>query len=187
MVQATAAASMAYGNDCSGVADTMLHRMRSCTARAGVGAAAGKDVDRSFYGIDGAHGTADPAFAIHGSGICQWALAYWENWAPQAVLRVAFDAAREKLAKPGRGSRWSRVTGPVTALILTMERIGWHWQSATSVTDDTGRLVDLLQDSPAAVKKLVKHSVRRWRLGRIVTSLPGLDPASCNIRDPARS
>ena len=65
MTQSTAAASMLYGVDGIGVADTMLDHVRRAAAAAAAPGAGGKNADSVFHASFGAAGTADPAFNAH--------------------------------------------------------------------------------------------------------------------------
>ena len=88
MAQASAPSSMTYGGECVGIADTMLHHMRSVTAKTCVGPTAGKSVGRSLYAVDGASGTTDPAFMAHMGPMVAWANVWWELWAQPKDIAV---------------------------------------------------------------------------------------------------
>jgi hypothetical protein len=80
-----------------------------------------------------------------------------------------------KLQKAKR-SVWDLVTGPATALVASLWRVGWSFLSPTKLLDDRGTLVDIELDSPAAITTIMKRSVRRWQLCRVALSSPPLIP-----------
>ena len=182
MAQASAAATMTYGGENIGIADTMLHDMRSITAKVSVGPTAGKSVGRSLYAVDGAHGTIDPAFAAHLGPIVAWANAWWEKWEVPSDLQRTFKDAKARIAK-AKGTAWSVVKGPVAAAQVTASRLGWKWLSPSTALDDAGKEWDFRLDPPAAIKKAVKQSTRRWRLQQIAKEVPGLMPVRSDIGD----
>ena len=69
-----------YGSEILGVADTVLHANRTAVVNAAMPAAQGRSIDLSLMLLDGARGTADPAFAAHVLPIKTLAIAYWERW-----------------------------------------------------------------------------------------------------------
>ena len=72
----------------------------------------------------------------------------------------------------------SLVTGPVVAFIATARRIGWTIVTATSAVDDIQHTWNFAADSPAAIATAVAHSVRRWRLNRILQLIPSAVPTA---------
>ena len=180
MAQAAAASTMTYGAECIGISDSMLMDMRRITAKICVGAAEGKSPIRSLYAVDGAHGTIDPAFAAHSAPITMWAQAWWGEWDSPAQLDATFAATKLAL-NSAKGSTWSKVKGPVAAVIATAHRLQWTWTSSHVVVDDAGTEWNLMVDPPAAIKKAVKRSVRRWRLRQIANETPGLVPQTPDI------
>ena len=178
MVQAAGAAAMPYSVEVQGIADTLLHQVRSAAASAAAPEGAGKNVDRTLYAVDGCRGTIDPAFNAHCLPILAWATALWEGWYPDVLVEASYHhavARVDALKKP-----WSYV-GPVGGTIMTARRLGWSWTGHATLTDDTGREWDLKRDPPAALKKAITQAVRRWRLRRIGRDLPGLVPLVSDI------
>lgn len=129
---------------------------------------------------DGSTGTTDPAFMAHSAPMQHWALAWWQGWHTAEDLEEAFTAASLKLAAC-KGSWWSSTAGPVTALLATLERLGWSMPSASETIDDLGNSWTFGVDSPAAITQACNASVRRWRIRRIAKAMPGLCPAQPDV------
>ena len=167
MVQATGASAMLYGVDGIGVSDTMLQHARTAAARAAAPQAGGKNTDSVFHAIDGAAGTADPAFNAHVLPIKQWTQGIWDHTYTHEELTQATRFARPKVAH-AKGSPWAVVTGPAAALIVTMERIDWKLLSPYCAIDHKGQRWHFGKGPPAAIAKPVQQSVRTWRLHRLM-------------------
>ena len=138
MARAAAASTMTYGADCIGIADTMLHKMKSVTAKTCVRPTASKCAGRSLYAVDGARGTIDPAFAAHLGPMVAWSNAWWEQWAKPDDLRCTLEEAKGRIAK-AKGSAWSVVRGPVATFQAAATRLGWRLLSPESAQDVVGK------------------------------------------------
>ena len=68
-----------------------------------------------------------------------------------------------------------------------MERIGWKLLSPYFATDHRGQRWQLSKDPPAAIAKAVQHSVRAWRLQRLIQALLGLAPEYIDVCAPLDS
>ena len=175
MARAVGTPAITYSAECVGLSDSHLEQGRSLIARASVYESGGKDIDSTLRIVDGPHGTADPAFDAHVQPIAKWALAWWQHWQTSKTLSSAFANATNKL-DTCKASVWMKVTGPVTALLASAQRIGWLFEGPHTATDDLGNLFDFTLDSPAAITKAVKASVRRWRLAKIIARFPTAVP-----------
>ena len=71
------------------------------------------------------------------------------------------EAARKKSNR--QRLPWRQVKGPGAAAAATAQRLGWRFDSATAIVTGDGRAIDLLLDSPAAVRLWVREAVRAWR------------------------
>ena len=182
MVRAMGPPSIAYGVETSGMPCHTLQAARSAIARAASPPTAGRDVDITLMLHDGETGTLDPAFAVHAFPLHAWAREIWDSPQVLSAMTVAFNQAKKKLEDAN--NVWSKVTGPITALIATLWRLGWTMMSCTSFRDDIGRVLDLRMDSPAAAKTVVHASVRRWRLARIAAAQPQLLPDTYDFECP---
>lgn len=59
-------------------------------------------------------------------------------------------------------------------MIASSRRLGWTVISSTELLTDQGETLDLLLDSPAAVKLEVARAVKRWRWRNLETLMPQL-------------
>ena len=81
-------------------------------------------------------------------------MAVWQAWFSIDALQLALTQSKTKIAS-AKGSVWSVVAGPATALIATAERIGWKILPATIAQDDLQHQWNFAADSPAAIGNAV--------------------------------
>jgi len=165
-----------------GMADTHLQDARATVARAAAADGGGKAHDFTLYALDAAGGTLDPAFDAHILPIKHWALAHWQQWTAREELASAFVSAAARLQRVTR-TAWEAVTGPSSALIASLWRIGWTIVAPTRFLTDEGRPVDVCVDPPAAIVIIVRRSVRRWQLCRVAEHCPSLVPPALDYGD----
>ena len=102
--------------------------------------------------------------------ILQWVRTAWKGGSEadgQATLDELSTAWRE--AEDDRGNliahdgtrRWSQVRGPLGAMFLSLDRIGWYTCDGRTFLDDLGITRDIMSFTPAAWKGFLKASVQR--------------------------
>ena len=84
-------------------------------------------------------------------------------------------------------SPWRCVAGPTTALLASLQRLGWNMPSSAEAIDDLGCSWSFVDDPPAAILGAGKRSVRRWRHHRIAKDIPGLVPDTVDAGQLAQS
>ena len=181
MVRSAGTPAVMYGCEVMGLSDSALHLARTRIASAAAANAGGKNSDLVLHAIDGPAGTLDPAFEAHAAPVLFWATAVWCCWFTRLQLEKAFQHASLKLATREETSCWSIVTGPATALLASLRRIGWVMPNAFELIDNTGTSWQCDSVSPGAIASACHDSVRRWRLERIGAHLPGLIPVGCDV------
>ena len=80
--------------------------------------------------------------------------------------------AKKKLRKAK--NVWATVKGPAAAMVASCQRLGWTVIGSTEIRTDQGEVLDLLLDSPAAVKLEVTRAVKRWRWRNLEVQMPQL-------------
>ncbi len=79
------------------------------------------------------------------------------------VVRTLRTAREEDLEVPLKMTRaaWSSLRGPIGAAALTLERVGWTFVSPFVIQDERGATYMMTSTSPALVRDLMRHAVRR--------------------------
>ena len=172
--------ALMHGCETFGISDSALAAARGKVAKAASPDGSGRNPGLALLTIDGTCGTLDPAFAAHAGPIIHWARAVWDTWFPACQMENAFIGATAKLGG-ARGTLWSVVAGPVTALVATVRRLGWSFDGPWRILTDVGTLIDLRADSPAAAAVQVHEGVRRWRWREAGEAVPGLIPARPDV------
>ena len=91
----------------------------------------------------------DPAFDAHVLPVKFWSLAVWESWIDANKMTATIANVRDKLSRAK--CAWSVTTGPVAALLNSLQRVGWTLESHTILRDDRMRKFDLYLDPPTVV------------------------------------
>jgi len=175
MVRAAGTPALTYGWDVMGVADAPLKSARSLIAAMLSSDPGGKSPDATLMLNDASGGTSDPAYDAHCLCIKHWAMAVWERWQPPQLMEYTFAAAAERLHTATR-TPWDMVTGPASALIATLWRLGWCVLSPTTFVDDHGLQLCCSVDPPAFIADRAKESVRRWQGRKVLDAVPGAIP-----------
>ena len=174
---------LTYGVECSGMSNSHLLATRRPLGSALAAQGGGKSLDIVLHLADANGSTIDSAFDAHVLPVYTWALARWQVWQPTFEMDAALIGANILLlADPV--VKWRKVTGPATAVIATCSRLNWTFTSATKILTDDGAVLDISADPPVVIALHIKNAVRRWRLNRIIESLPHLVPESFDLQVP---
>ena len=153
LLRTGAKAAMTYGQAILGVSNIMLRDQRRTAAvisAPGAGSV-GQNLDLALIlAGENARSGADPAFDAHTMPIGDWATAVWESWMPERTMERLTIITKKKLKKAK--NVWAKVKGPAAAMIASSRRPGWTVINSTKLLTDQGETLDLLLDSPAAVK-----------------------------------
>ena len=144
-----------YGVKVTGIPDRQLLQLRRHVRNATVPRTAGRDltVDLALLGRD-----VDPAYVCNREPILMWLRCCWDRVVPVEWTAIAFDMAKQEVW--GASNPWSKVRGPAGAVIATLKRIGWQPTTVTRWTDETGKEVDILANSPLSIAKLVDRATK---------------------------
>ena len=170
-----AKAAMTYGQAILGVSSGLLRDQRRTAAAIAVSGSGlgGQNLDVALMLADeNARAGADPAFDAHLMPIGDWATAVWEGWMPERAMERLTALAKKKLRKAK--NVWATVKGPAAAMVASCQRLGWTVIGSTEIRTDQGEVLDLLLDSPAAVKLEVTRAVKRWRWRNLEVQIPQL-------------
>ena len=88
--------------------------------------------------------------------------------AKQAWHEAYKKRCRHELEQDGKAP-WDRVTGPASAVMATMDEIGWKMLSPTKANTDTGETVDFAKQRPHLISVKVAQAVERkvWHQARM--------------------
>ena len=83
--------------------------------------------------------------------------------AVQSTMQKAWLKQFVKLQRSRRP--WNQVAGPAGATVLYLKQLQWQVRSAFEWQTDLGDLVDIRQDAPSTVRKLIHGATERliWR------------------------
>ena len=185
LVRMAGTPAVTYGCEVMGFSDAHLALARGAIATAAAPESGGEKPSLVLYALDAGGSTLDPAFDCHIAPIKAYALAHWQRWRPATELHETFDAAVHRLRTATR-SPWDVVSGPISALVATVWRLGWRIRSPYQFVTDLGSEINLLIDSPADVAQLARTSVRRWQLAQVVRLFPDLLPVEDDITHVVR-
>jgi hypothetical protein len=158
LAQAGLRPSLLYGASVAGVPSQALQAIRIATAAAAFGKTSGKSTTLLF--ATDSRADFDPIFGATLPPLLAWATAVWTRSVPLAVLEQALQAA---LVKVGLAARpWARVQGPAGVVVLTLRRVGWRANSATSWTDHDSHEHDLTTSSPHTVGQHLRRACWCW-------------------------
>ena len=150
-------AGAVYGSDIFGVSDRELLDLRRM-AMAGVKPSA---QGRSLSVLSLLEG--DPPWRACCAPIIRWAKEVWIlqtrafDWAlGWGELRAGWDSVFSR-----DDHSWTKVSGPISALRMSLFRLGWTMPGFTTIVDDFGREISLTLSSPKLIKVLCREAVFR--------------------------
>ena len=88
----------------------------------------------------------EPASAVHGNVIGEWAGAVWLGWPPFEILDAALRQARKRLENAP--SPWLLSVDAASAFLLTCARLRWQVVSAREFINEDGIAIDMLTVAP---------------------------------------
>ena len=88
-------------------------------------------------------------------------------------MAATVENAGDVLAKAK--NKWGTAKGPITATLLSANRLGWKFTKHDTLQTDTGELLDLTVDSPAFVMQQVTEAVRRYIAKEVDDQYPTLE------------
>jgi hypothetical protein len=159
-----ALASELFGSEIYGVSDYELLRLRRQAASVLQPSASG----RSLTALLLSHG--EPCWYASVAPMVRWSKEIWiahHRTYPHCLslpeLREAWDVGFS-----GDSPLWRSVSGPITALRKSCERISWSMPSFAVFRTDKGEEVKLTEFSPTLIKNLLRKAVVRgleWDMG----------------------
>jgi len=160
--------AMLWGAGVTGMNNTCLAFARRVTRQGMVTKTAGRSLtlDLIMAG-DG----VDPIFRVSEEPLKMWLGALWNgSYHKGDMLRTLSTAIAEVQESP---RPWSRVKGPAGALVATVGRLGWSFVDVVQLRTHRG-VVQLLEESPASVIKLMHEACELWQWQQVVRTAPEL-------------
>ena len=93
----------------------------------------------------------------------------WEGRFSLGRLQRAWMSIRDKIAdRP----TWNSCRGPISAVLLSLRRVGWSMSAAHVITSDEGLALGILRCSPRDLKLELQVGIQRWQARGILKHLP---------------
>ena len=115
------------------------------------------------------HPQVDPIVASTITPMRAWLYDVWDERLPRAMLGNALRDAIEDTS--GGTVPWARVRGPASALVATLWRVQWTFESEWVWLDHCGQRFDVRSAAPKDVIKAAALSVRNWQSERVALSV----------------
>eukprot|EP00959_Pyramimonas_sp_CCMP1952_P254886 5323450-Pyramimonas_sp.AAC.1 len=68
-------------------------------------------------------------------------------------LRTFFVAVQTKFQDPGNTSWLGRSAGPISDMLLWLQRAGWHFDNPTTLQPRVGGSINILEIPPVSIAK----------------------------------
>ena len=87
-------------------------------------------------------------------------------WDGKTSLVDLSQAWQAMVCNMQRAESWVKVTGPLSALRMTLRSVGWSMRSETGVITDENTHFSLLEVAPRDFRYLLEALIQRWQLRR---------------------
>ena len=139
---------------------TLMHRTINAT-----------NTNRSrFLNLTVAGSQVEPAYGANSAPILAWARMLHQELFPLKDLRGAMQFYQRKLAP--LHSKWAQVTGTITALLATLDRLGWTIIGAHLLKSHLGTYHDLRLTPWAALKTMIDKRTNEWLWSKHTSGTP---------------
>ncbi len=100
------------------------------------------------------------------------------------LIIAANESMRTDGTLPPRVARrlWNEASGPIAAAAITLNRVGWRFQSAFVLVGPDGGEITLTTTSPALTRDTLRDAMRASFERKVATRLAATDPAFTNRR-----
>ena len=165
--------SVLYGSKAMGLADGHIRALRRTISSSLAGAHIGRSTTLRL-----ALHRADVQQACDAAPLVAWAAAIWDGTMDIAELEQAWFRQQIKV---GIKKRWTAVSGPAGACIMTALRIGWSWPSCGTFVDPEGRLINLREICPQDVRAMALYDSEQalWERWTSQPQWASLAPKPC--------
>ena len=164
VTNAGAIAATEYGASVNGISDTEWGKLQSIAAAGMTPAAHGRSLT-ALLALKG-----DPTARAATAPIAQWARMAWK-----AHLQQAGDVTLEDLAEAWTETcderqtlislegirQWQLARGPIAAMYLSLDRIGWHTDDGINLIDDMGISRSIVDTPPSLWRIHLDNAVQR--------------------------
>eukprot|EP00959_Pyramimonas_sp_CCMP1952_P270000 5644795-Pyramimonas_sp.AAC.1 len=160
--------SVGHGTGVSGTSDSALKQLRA-VAGGMIGASGNSSL--THYLSTQCDEKFGPIFDCTTILVKRYCGFIWGNRVSIADLHHALEDFRARLQAATRPT-WKIARGPIAAVFLALQRIGWSMLSPIFLQDDVGQKNNLLQTAPRDLERRLCDSICRWQMLRIREHLP---------------
>ena len=162
-------AAMVFGAAVQGATSDMLTRIRSTPGACAFGQLGGASLTMKFLLSEVRY--MDLVFDLTLKPLQAWAVGIWSGAGDmKRRMAVAFQQAMEFVLAGGVLER--RAPGPTTALLLSLDRLGWRAENFKVWVTDRGQVINLERVCPKSMLVMGKMAVTRWQWRWLVGRYP---------------